>query len=93
MDRSLDDMQGGISTLIDELVELNELEQSDVDQLRRRYPNLQLTTCLQDELGIRKPYIEFEKADIHLIASAPNRCSHLTFEVEAATGLLIALPE
>lgn len=93
MDTHLDDMQGDISTLINELGELNELEQTDVDQLQQRYPNLRLTTCLQDELGIREPYMEFEQADIHLVACAPNSCSHLTFEVEAATGLLIALPD
>lgn len=82
-----------ITAFINELQALKPCDAITINELQQRYPDIKLTLCWQDEVGEREPFAMLDSADVHLVASSPNQCSCLTFDITATTGLLIALQD
>lgn len=81
-------------TQIGQLLESrNTIDEAAISKLRDAYPNLRFTLCSEDDIGERESYQTYTNFDLHLVASIPGSCSHLTYYLEQCTGILIALHE
>ncbi|WED24072.1 hypothetical protein L3Q72_22850 [Vibrio sp. JC009] len=72
---------------------LEVIDEEVMTKMRSAYPHLRFTLCFEDELGVREPYSEHSSFDLHLVSAPRGSCSHLTFDVQQCTGLVIALHE
>ncbi|MDG3085006.1 hypothetical protein P7F88_02420 [Vibrio hannami] len=71
----------------------NIIDEEAISKLREAFPSLRFTLSSEDEVGEREAYECFSNFDIHLVASHPGGCSHLTYNAEQCNGILIALHE
>ncbi len=82
-----------IETISDQLAALAVLDEYNVREFRKQYPQYLFTVCFEDDLGEREPFLVRDSFDLHLMVSGNGSCSHLTFDVESCSGLVIALHE
>lgn len=78
--------------VIDEVLSVVEAmgaSEAMLPDLRRRWPGMHFTYCLEDELCLEKPVREGVRANIYLV-NGHNHCAVITDHEPSATGLLIA---
>lgn len=76
-------------TAIADLIQQRGLSEALVSELRTRYPGKHFTYCMDDDIHSGKPVIERKGFRIYLVDSS-NHCSHLTSDVETASGFVLA---
>ncbi|WPC76290.1 hypothetical protein [Vibrio porteresiae] len=65
-----------------------------VARFKQQYPGVSFTLCFESDMGSHDPYVEYEQFDLHLVAhSAQGGCSRVTTDLNACSGLVIALHE
>lgn len=65
------------------------VDDETVNSLRKAYPEVHFTYCLDDDIVTGKPVIENEKFNIYLI-DGREHCLCLTDDYETATGVVVA---
>lgn len=60
-----------------------------VVQLRRQWPDVHFSYCLDDEIGVFDPIYEGDDFNLYLVSGAGG-CGHLTRELQQASGLVVA---
>lgn len=73
-------------------VEQNGAEEETVMQLRKSWPGIHFTYCMDDDIGALDPYQEANGFNIYLVTGREH-CISFTSAVENATGLVIAAVE
>lgn len=58
-------------------------------QLRADFPDIKITFCLEDELGVVEPFREYAGFSLYLVGGG-DHCLSLTDSPERAAGLLVA---
>lgn len=79
-------------TQIDEiggLLSRRGVEESAVIELRRQYPDIHFTYCMDDDVIAAKPLHEAERFNLYLVDSR-NHCLGFTQDPALATGIVVA---
>lgn len=74
---------------IAERTEKTGLSESVLMDLRRQYPDLHFTYCMDDDIGNAKPIVSRSKFNIYLVDSREH-CLRLTNDPAIATGIVLA---
>ncbi len=69
-------------------VETEGVHDAGLVALRKRWPDIHFTHCLEDEMCLEKPVREGMRANLYLV-NAHNTCAVVTDHQPSATGLLI----
>lgn len=68
------------------------LAEEQVFGLRKTWPDLHFTYCMDDDIGALEPYRQAQGYNIYLVTGR-DHCISFTNEIAAATGLVIACIE
>lgn len=74
---------------ITRIVEGAGLNMQTVDALREAFPDMHLTHCMDDDVGVLEPARRAEGFNIYLVDGSEH-CMRFTTELGAATGLVLA---
>ena len=65
------------------------VDEATVSSLRKAYPEIHFTYCLDDDIVTGKPVIERENFNLYLI-DGREHCLCLTNDYDTATGIVVA---
>lgn len=70
-------------------VEAEGAEEDTVFALRKTWPQIHFTYCMDDDVGALEPYREARGFNLYLVTGR-DHCISFTSEIRAATGLVVA---
>jgi len=73
---------------IGRLVQGQGLDEAAIRALRRDFPDLHFTWCMDDEVGGIKPVRELDGCNLYLV-DGRHHCLRFTADAAAATGLVL----
>jgi hypothetical protein len=65
------------------------IDESLVNELRKQYPDIHFTYCMDDDVIAASPLHESENFNLYLIDSR-NHCLSFTQDMDIATGIVVA---
>ncbi|MCG7921027.1 MAG: DUF6129 family protein [Candidatus Thiodiazotropha lotti] len=65
------------------------IDESSVNELRQKFPNIHFTYCMDDDVIAASPLHESETFNLYLIDSR-NHCLSFTQDMDIATGIVVA---
>ncbi|MCG7900017.1 MAG: DUF6129 family protein [Candidatus Thiodiazotropha lotti] len=65
------------------------IDESSVNELRQKFPDIHFTYCMDDDVIAALPLHEAETFNLYLIDSR-NHCLCFTQDMEIATGIVVA---
>lgn len=71
------------------IVEGAGLNAQTVDMLREAFPDIHLTHCMDDDIGVIEPARRAAGFNIYLVDGSEH-CMRFTTEMDAATGMVLA---
>jgi hypothetical protein len=60
-----------------------------IEQIRREFPGLRLTSCDLSDVGMAEPYRQFSRFNLYLVDTSEH-CWRLTTDLANASGLVVA---
>ncbi|MET0069549.1 MAG: DUF6129 family protein [Candidatus Thiodiazotropha sp.] len=74
---------------VGEFLSRQPVDESSVMALRRQFPDIHFTYCMDDDVVTANPLHEAEGFNLYLIDSR-NHCLGFTQDLEVATGIVVA---
>ncbi|MEJ2621079.1 MAG: DUF6129 family protein [Candidatus Thiodiazotropha sp.] len=71
------------------LLKAQAIDESSVNELRKQFPDIHFTYCMDDDVIAASPLHESENFNLYLIDSR-NHCLCFTQDMNVATGVVVA---
>jgi hypothetical protein len=71
------------------LLKAQAIDESSVNELRKQFPDIHFTYCMDDDVIAASPLHESENFNLYLIDSR-NHCLCFTQDMNVATGIVVA---
>lgn len=79
----------GIAAWLNERLNERTLDEALLPELRKSYPEMHFTWCMDDDVGCESAALEAEAFNLYLV-DGHDHCLKFTTDPESATGVVIA---